>query len=135
MPITVDSMLSELRIIANEAPADYVYERPLGQASCLYVHDSQEPGCIMGQWLFRFHGVSLETLATFEGNSVSSILENELGMDGWSDVATMARRIQHYQDDEIPWRKAITRAELDFRNVVFRDIFGYAHVRRPDQYV
>jgi hypothetical protein len=145
MRVTVDTLLADLRVIARDAMRendgeDYVYDNPvvMSEFNCLYVHDNEteKPGCIFGQWLYRFGGMSIDELSVQEGNSIRDILTDPgNGFDiATPEVLLLASDIQSNQDDKVPWMKAISTAELEMRNSVRINYYGEKYAFFSGQY-
>lgn len=116
--ITIDQVKRELSIIINENPGR-VYQKPLDlsgreltpkeeNAECLYVHYTafgDRPGCLIGQWLSRFHGVTIGQLRSFEGEGVEGVIpavfpEPFGAADG---ISRFLFYVQGDQDRGVPW--------------------------------
>jgi hypothetical protein len=127
--ITYDQVVSEMATIICEAGPEHAYQPPagvetgLGRPMCFYVHEvgggSLAPGCIVGVWLNRFHGVALETLHEFEGKSASGVLDTLQGRGLLAielRAAVLVNEVQKQQDGwdnhdvRVPWQEALYRA-------------------------
>lgn len=136
MPITPETMLQQLRDIAEKKMAenggvDYVYERPEGSqlkarggdADCLYVHQTDmgaQPGCIVGHWAHQDHGIELGAFLHVEGTGAVSAL-HQLGIEGCSGVTEaastiqlIASRVQSAQDTGTGWVKAVETVQKQY---------------------
>lgn len=101
------------------ARPDHIYAAPkrteddATQPGCLYAHEAG-PGCIIGQWLYTFHGFDLDKLRRLDGQG--SIMElvsgdfNALPFQLTSRALTFLRGVQYHQDKRESWSAALWKA-------------------------
>jgi hypothetical protein len=116
--ITYVQAVDEFATIVAENPT-YIYVMPDG-AGCMYVHgliedDTLTPGCIIGVWLHRFHGVPLKTLQKYEGESaltlINELVTQNLMVGVEPDVVRLAVHLQQKQDSGRSWSEALKLAK------------------------
>lgn len=125
-PLTAETVLRELAEIARERP-DYSYEAPRDLVDaliasgtvpdydgrleniCLYVHHG-EPGCIVGHWLHRYRGISLERLRRFESQGVGEVVSGLRDFSLTPDALGALRNVQSAQDSGDLWAVAVRAA-------------------------
>lgn len=124
--ITYPQALAEIEQIVAERP-DYVYTNPnsnrsLASQVCRYVHDlpdgTAEPGCLLGVWLHRFHGVTLNQLRTQEGTSIRAALHHP-AITASIEVSPLAwaflTELQIEQDKGLRWSEALRLTKMRMR--------------------
>jgi len=108
-----EQVRDEFKQLVDENP-DFVYRPPNG-SDCLYVHvdgDNMTPGCIVGHWLHRFHGIPLYRLRGIEGNG-AALGASTLGVWLSSKACSFLVGLQARQDSGIPWRMTFDMAVED----------------------
>lgn len=118
--ITWDQIQSVLDDLVAEKGADYIYEPPVDKddtpEDCQYLHHG-EPGCLVGHLLVRL-GEDEDWLASREGEcALDVVMHSNLEIEDQTRVATFLNQAQSYQDDRIPWGRAVQMArEVDHAN-------------------
>lgn len=111
LPLKLDDARTLLKEVVGEKPG-FVYaswddEPGVAFGECKYVHDD-EPGCLVGQVLFRA-GIPLADLLPVEGVGVS--LGHEFRSWLTADAARYLASAQRVQDVREPWSEALASAE------------------------
>lgn len=119
--ITAEVVLRELHAIAIERAKqlghDFTYEMPPSAAGadpmCAYV-DADVPSCIIGEWLYRYQGISLETLLEHNNDGFRELNEYlDLPLDDRAiDAAT---DVQCRQDSRVPWAAAVFEVAVAYK--------------------
>ena len=110
MTITINQLAERVRKLAAEQP-DH-------EAECRYVTTgSDKPMCIMGCALHA-EGVSLDTLAAYEGKDIYVILRDLPDIEHPTDFqAAWFSTVQSLQDGSSTWAEAVALADHEFKGV------------------
>lgn len=107
----IESVISEIRKIANKNP-DTVYNRDIfdsGGGDCRYIVNHRG-SCIVGRALVNL-GFGPVDIARHEGDNAEEVLLS-LGVNaGYFNQTEWINRVQFYQDADVPWGKAIIKAD------------------------
>lgn len=113
--LTYDKALDLLKDAITLRGEDYVYEKISG--GCKYVHGGGK-SCIVGHVLVDL-GVDVDALEWGHLRSsyaaeVLSALESDGILEATPEAASLLARVQRYQDNEVPWGRALERALAGF---------------------
>ena len=126
-PITYNQVLRELREIIASYPPGHRYLSPAG--TCLYAHVDGDgnvtPGCLIGQWLHRYRGVSLHDLhIRYDRDSVGTLYDNTYSDLPDHPIRTAAPvtakalallcHVQRRQDQGMAWDRILDHSDLRF---------------------
>lgn len=114
--ITFEDTVAQLQAIVKERPG-HSYRPSGADRICRYADNHPGaglvPGCLLGQWLHRFHRIGLEELYSLTGYNIERVLPDlifEGKIEEPDDRLRLIRflgLVQELQDNGVPWGQSL----------------------------
>jgi hypothetical protein len=112
LTLTYDEALADLKALVEEKGEDYIYQTD-PESGCLYFHDKERPGCIVGHVMAK-HGIKQDDLVHGSADWNFNKSVHGLFKDGFLDIDERTGYLlaiaQTLQDDHTPWGQAVSVA-------------------------